>query len=428
MILTKHRLLAYSYQLLILLALTGCKKSLNTSDSSDSLTIRVDSIKNANLLNYSDLFSGIELIKLQTKPESLIGRIDKILYDDSLFFILDQVQSKSVFVFDRKGNFKYTIGRHGKGPGEFDEPSDISLDLKLKQVLIYNRKAKSILYYNYSGDYQRELPLNIYFKSFSCYESGSLALYLDNSINANQKPYNLYLCSKDNKVLNRQFLYSKGQMVSHGGLSFFSLSKKHLLLSPGFSNQIFEIVGTQTKQLYKIDFLSHNIPSDLFREDTLAVFFKKVYDNHSAYLSSFCESSRYLQFTFVYRKIAYHSYFSKETKTLKFSNIFLNDMLGMTPGGRVFTTVDDKFVCFIEPSQFLWIQQLLNEPKISPQIIKDKVASLIISNMGYSKYQSAITATLKRSKYLFTKEDVDLINSIKLNDNPVLLVQSMKDF
>lgn len=57
--------------------------------------------------------------------KSEIGEITKILFTDSLIYVLDRRFSKKVFVFDYSGAHNFTIGVLGTGLGEYADPRDI---------------------------------------------------------------------------------------------------------------------------------------------------------------------------------------------------------------------------------------------------------------------------------------------------------------
>ena len=59
------------------------------------------------------------LIQLETRPECLVGEIDKIFFYKDRLYVLDRRVGKSVFVFDLKGKWISTIARTGHGPGEY---------------------------------------------------------------------------------------------------------------------------------------------------------------------------------------------------------------------------------------------------------------------------------------------------------------------
>ena len=74
---------------------------------------------------FSDFFSAIELIALETNDDVLVGGAPNTLVNDSLIFVnsiiaIDRVPlPQNIHVFDHSGKFLYQIGAIGRGPGEF---------------------------------------------------------------------------------------------------------------------------------------------------------------------------------------------------------------------------------------------------------------------------------------------------------------------
>jgi hypothetical protein len=74
-------------------------------------------------------FNSIDIIPLETTPESLIWEIKKIFFIDSGVYIFDGKQSQ-VLLFDNKGKFISKIGKKGRGPGEYIHIQDFTIDKK----------------------------------------------------------------------------------------------------------------------------------------------------------------------------------------------------------------------------------------------------------------------------------------------------------
>jgi hypothetical protein len=67
-------------------------------------------------------------VPLETNDSSLIVKIEKVIFDQDLLFVLDPLSPQPVKVFDSKGKHLRNIGRKGEGPGEFNNPIDLFID------------------------------------------------------------------------------------------------------------------------------------------------------------------------------------------------------------------------------------------------------------------------------------------------------------
>ncbi len=403
----------------------------------DTTEIIVHDFLNAKGVLYSQLFDSIKFVKLETKPEALIGRIDKIIYYKSKYFILDQLQSKSVFVFSEEGKFIRKIGKTGKGPGEYDEPNDIAIDPSSDRILIYVNNSKCILSYNITGEFYEKIDLEYWIKSFSILDEKNLALYLDYTENANvsqNSQYNLLLINRKGKILNKEFKFEKGIDFGKGGFYFFNRTPNRLLVSPSYSNTIYEIGKDLVKPVYFIDFGKNTIPKEQFIGKSSREFNKEFRDSYYASLNRYFETPDHLIFSFASGRKIFNGYYSKNTGKLICSDLFFNDIYSLLAGGSIFDCYNDKIITSIEVSSINKIKQIYNSSlndgnKLKIELIKYYESSL-------NEYNEIVNESIKKSIEFIKKvhfadptiEEIQFINSINANDNPLLMIASLKDF
>jgi len=97
---------------------------------------------------YSSIYKRVSVIPLETNQFSLIGSISKIRVFDNYIFVLDSYDAKTLFLFDREGNFIRKIGNNGQGPREYIEPSDFTIDIEGKTVYVLDDTKQRILRYD----------------------------------------------------------------------------------------------------------------------------------------------------------------------------------------------------------------------------------------------------------------------------------------
>lgn len=138
--------------------------SFQDNDESKIITI-LD--HNDEVTMMSDIIKGVKYVKLRNSFGKMIGRVDKVLVEDGKIFIFDFFLSKSLFVYDLEGKFKFSISGLGHGPGEFEEVKDFLVTEKSIEILDATNK---ILIYGMDGDFksERKLPFDAYkFSKFS---------------------------------------------------------------------------------------------------------------------------------------------------------------------------------------------------------------------------------------------------------------------
>ena len=85
-------------------------------------------------------------VPLETNDQNLIGRIDKMLFRDSLIIIADYSIAKSVFIFNNSGKYLSKIHRLGNGRGEYLSMRDVCLTKDGNLSILDNYKNKIVTY------------------------------------------------------------------------------------------------------------------------------------------------------------------------------------------------------------------------------------------------------------------------------------------
>jgi hypothetical protein len=143
----------YLFLVIILITTISCKKNNKNNIQTSTFSL---------LENVSDsaiqLFDEIEYTTLETTDQSLFGAIDKLIVDDDFFFILDKAMKKKIFVFAKDGSFIRTIGNIGKGPGEYTNIEDFTIDEVTKNVIVLCFPS-TIIIYNPKGQFISQTKL-----------------------------------------------------------------------------------------------------------------------------------------------------------------------------------------------------------------------------------------------------------------------------
>ena len=148
--------------LLCLIAQMSCKRTVLV-DKGNIPTIAIENFEQDISNKLSDICVPVDIISLETSEKSIIQHIDKIIITEEEVFILDTYGAKSILVFSKKGEFKYKIGKAGRGPGEYETPLDFDISNDEIQVLSYNK----VVVYNLNGEYRRQYYLNFLAQNIS---------------------------------------------------------------------------------------------------------------------------------------------------------------------------------------------------------------------------------------------------------------------
>ncbi len=140
----------------MLLTMCSTNKTENSETKNDFIEINIDELDLKDSVRFSTFFSGVKIIPLETNKNCLIGRITEIEIINDTLYVLDQMNSKSLFVFDLEGNFVRKIGNEGRGPGEYVRPRSFTIDTKHNQIHIMD-SGRKILTYTLDGKFISEI-------------------------------------------------------------------------------------------------------------------------------------------------------------------------------------------------------------------------------------------------------------------------------
>lgn len=225
------------------------KDELNNTINWDCTSIESNSFKLSNLIQ------SYSLLQLETNEESLLGNINKIVYNDNSIYILDKKYALGIYVFNSlSGEFITKIGRFGNGPGEYTEIYDFSID-NINQRIYVLCERKRVITYSLSGDFIEEKTLAFYATAME---------YLNNRfyfINDNMKEDNLFITDRNYKTISSHFP-NKQYGVNYRILEYPLIKQSNELIYHRFlDNNIYKIdsIGN-VNILYHVDFGNKNIP------------------------------------------------------------------------------------------------------------------------------------------------------------------------
>ncbi len=103
------------------------EKSITTEKNVATKLIKINKIDYKSFINekinnikYNTIGSIVKIIKLETKNNSIIGRVRSISMDrNGSFLIIDNSSSKKMFLFDKEGKHLLNYGKPGPGPKEY---------------------------------------------------------------------------------------------------------------------------------------------------------------------------------------------------------------------------------------------------------------------------------------------------------------------
>ena len=117
-----------------------------TSDRPIEITMPKESIR----LMPSEAFEVAYYLPLETNDSCLLSRIERIIFENNLLFILDD-NDKVITIFDHTGKFINRIQHAGNGPNEYYRIG--SFDVKDSLIYIHDDVRNRIISYSFDGQW-----------------------------------------------------------------------------------------------------------------------------------------------------------------------------------------------------------------------------------------------------------------------------------
>ena len=149
---------------LLLPIIVGCGHS--TADEDSSIQITEQDIVRSDRSFEGAMIECWEPVFLDYEGNGLIADIYDVKYDDNLLFIESGAgNNQAIKVFDKSGTYLHDISRRGRAKNEFAGIACWTIDPIRNEVLIFDY-APVIKYYDYGGNYLREIEYDDHISGF----------------------------------------------------------------------------------------------------------------------------------------------------------------------------------------------------------------------------------------------------------------------
>lgn len=382
--------------LLFLLIIGGCTSKIDDVVCERQITI--DPKEALDSILFSEVFEKISYTKITTDDNFLVGRIDKLVISDEYIFILDRDLSRSVFCIDKSGNKVFEIHRLGKGPGEYVDLRDIAYDFRQKELLLFCGVRQRVIWFDLQGNYLREKKIPFWIVGIQSLQDKGLALFCDynpeNKLKKDNYYPNVIVVDSNMNVLtqNAYFDVIVDKGVVWSSRPDFSCLGNTVGIMPDHSNTIYHIENNNITS-WKVDFGKYNINEEYWEQAANKKMSLKQLEEYCR-VQGICkciyymENEKIIYFAYRYKGNHYHVFYSKETGRLIQTKKLVNDM--------------NRF------------------GKFSPKNLdRTQFYSYVSAGMVYDSRDK-----LKESKAM----PEDILQTIEMSDNPILVSYTIKNF
>jgi hypothetical protein len=292
-----------------------------------------------------------------------------------------------------------------------------------KELTIWVSDQRKFIIYDLNGNVLREVRTGTLAKSGVQLDKDQFALYLDIGGDvATDEKFDLKIF--DNYGENTYVGLEKKNKYFSKGSFFFSQYRNHFLVSPGYSNDIYEINPNSDtiRKKYTIDFGKYKMPEDFPLKYVTQIKFQHALEKSTyAALSNYWETPGYLAYSFVYKGLVYDAYYSKSTGEIKYGNAWFNNVHGIFSGINK-GAYDDNIISFFDPADVASYQKSFTSIPTAKQLDTTVAAA--------NKYYGSGTDKDKfvAGDFTHNQEEIDMLQSIKASDNPVILIKRLKHF
>ncbi|TCO08222.1 6-bladed beta-propeller [Natronoflexus pectinivorans] len=243
---------------IMLLLVMSCNKSNSYNSPIEKFVF--DAAKSKPYFDFATITdTSYQIIPLETSPDFLIGRVEKIEIKDNKIIIFDRM-SRSIYLFNMDGSAYSKISRLGRGPGEYMEIS--AMGASDSTIVIFDMALRKFLEFDFDGHLITEALLqsdiwanDIFFFNDKLYlytdwdecEWGNSRLYLLDDISNQNFEFFLSFDEEPLTLGNMGPSYSickdKASLIYSGCDTVFSITKEGIV-SPSY---VFDFKGKRAK-------------------------------------------------------------------------------------------------------------------------------------------------------------------------------------
>ena len=353
--------------------LPGC----NPGNNETTGILRIDTEQNAESIQESGILKEYDVVALETSEEALIGRTDKIIVTDSLIYIADYRQTKSVFIFDRQGNFQRKISRFGRGPGEYIQIGTIFVDKYDGTLNILNQYPARIFKFALDGSGN---PQTIELENVTLNDIVPQKDFYVGYTTVSSKGFNnIIIFDREGRIMDRQVEFPKGwDSYGFGGVDVFSEYDDRLRFKPIYKNEVYALNGNLFGSELRIDFGTYNWPDDIHTSED--------YDNSEEEfirIDDYQETNGYWLFHFTFQGQTRIAAVNKKDNMSKIYSLDSNKAPYLMSFGQIVDITQEQIITVV-PAE--WVagyfsdEELLTEYPDQLKLLRKKVGEITFTD------------------------------------------------
>jgi hypothetical protein len=262
----------------------GCNENQTIQTDEGPIIIKIEGAEFEKISTITVL-SNSEFIFLETKAECNLGDGSHLLNCTDEFFVHDPWSQNKIFRFDRSGKFLNTIGKEGKGPGEYSYANDALVSGDTIEIL--SGMTGEVLRYTRNGSFLESTR----FKSLSpssFYKFPGSNNYL---INNSYGDYKAYKFDRNGRILDSLLPNIEANRIALSIDAIVGNTDGSILFNENMYNVIWRWDGNDFEEAYKLDFGPYNYVEG---EEPLETFVTEMPNRTVWFIRWFIENKDFL--------------------------------------------------------------------------------------------------------------------------------------
>lgn len=390
---------------------SGPYTSISEADSGKFFEIDLEKdFNNDKIVTLSQIASNVEYIVLETKEECPVRPVVRYYFTDSLIFIRN---FDHILKFSRNGKFIERIGASGRGPGEIDVIRNLSFLPDRKTLVVQKNYQRELLFFSFTGELEKTLDYEPHIESFKILRNGDFLTFESGAYGTEDIMF--CLMNENWDTLSTIANYSKWDstpapiqiMIGYPVFEPFYTNENREYLKSMYNDTVYVISSGKIEPGYFINLGKYKLPEEL-RPERLGV----------SQLQKFRDNGKNYYFAQVFEaadKVFIGAYNFGESESCRY---FLYDR----PKKDCILLTDDEgkstgFVNDWDGGTDFWPIGQLNDNQLFMPITPLQLKELFSEK------------TIENKEVLFpesTSRLMNLVSSMDVTDNPILMVVTLK--
>ncbi|MEY8609664.1 6-bladed beta-propeller [Parabacteroides segnis] len=364
--------------LFILCVFWSCSNDskMNYINSHEPEVIEIDPDNCSKQIDLSSLLKdSIEMIRLETTDDCLIGEVSRLKFYQDKIFISDRLSQK-IFIFSSSGKYVRKIDKRGNGIGEYIYLGDFVF--RDDSIYVQDVYGKKYIVYDFYGNYYKEVDYKTHHHDAILFDN--VFYFVSNHYESYLGYYNLFRLDLNTNIIDKYIPFEKEiqQKNKAWGINHqVSLYKDKALVIYPIDDIVYEVEKENLSPKYIMKFTKHNIPDDIKDKngtDICMLSLKNGYikginylqHNYEIMLATYIEGNKY-------------KYIIIDKKTLEYKigeRIFI-DKFYTTNSPNYYITNNNELVLMQTASEFEFKSKLLKTANFSNrENVEDVIKSI----------------------------------------------------